>query len=57
MKGTMMPTTRAMRVRPPKMTSAVSAAAAAPVTAGSRPKVVFTERLIVLACTELKMRP
>ena len=52
-----MPTTRAMRVRPPKITAAVQSDTTTPVTTVDTPQLVCTEAAIVLACTELKIRP
>lgn len=57
MTGTITPTTLAMRVRPPKITRAVKPAIARPVICVSKPNEVCIERLMVLAWTELKMRP
>ena len=57
MTGTITPTTLAMRVRPPKITRAVKPAIARPVICVSKPNEVCIERLMVVAWTELKMRP
>ena len=52
-----MPTTFAMRVRPPKITRPVRTAMTSPVYQGSALSDVLSESAMVLDWTLLKMRP
>jgi hypothetical protein len=51
MKGTRNCVTSAMRVMPPRITTAVSATMTTPLTAGAMPKLAFSDSATLLAWT------